>query len=152
MTGVQTCALPIFSANLRAEPSSRSESLGVYCPSGVTAQRLGMVQGAWAPWYQVRVGETVGWVSSPYARPIGSLAELVQEPFPDPLPTLTLEAEAFLHSTPDGPVSTKLQPGVKLQVLAECADGWLHVTVPGCGLSRWINPEGVFGYIRTEVE
>ena len=101
---------------------------------------------------QVRVGETVGWVSSLYARPIGSLEELVQEPFPEPLPTLTLEAEAFLHSTPDGPASTKLQPGVKLQVLAECADGWLHVTVPGCGLSRWINPEGVFGYIRTEVE
>lgn len=137
-------------ANLRAEPTGTSESLGVYHASGVPAQRLGMVQGAWAPWYQVRVGETVGWCSSPYAQPVEDIAQLVQEPSPDPLPAAAVRREILLRTAPDGPACTKLEPGVRVQVLAECADGWLHVAVPGCALNRWISPDGVFGYLRSD--
>lgn len=140
--------LMVISANMRREPTSASESMGVYSVEGVLAQRLDVAQGLSAPWYQVRVGETVGWVSSPYARPLENWEQLTQAHGLEPLPIHALEQETALHRTPGGDVCQTLSAGTAVQVLAEGADGWLHVAVPECALNRWTDLDGVMGYVQ----
>lgn len=129
-------------ANLRREPTASSESLGRYAyntPMVFTGEtRLGT---AW-PWYQVRIGETLGWMSSNY---------ILHEPDFGFGPVLLgrTPGGCLMYNAPDDErASAQLTAGVTFHILAEY-EGMYHICIPG-EVSWAVATDGVCGYIVKE--
>lgn len=67
--GVPYERLAVLGGNLRQEPTGSSRSLG-FAQGNVLGEILGQKPGVYEPWYQVRVGDTVGWTSGSYVYPL----------------------------------------------------------------------------------
>ena len=146
--GIPIERLAVLGGNLREKPTGNSRSLG-YSQGNVLGEILGQKSGVYEPWYQVRVGNTVGWTSGSYVHPLNS----TQHPNGvfKPLKLATLREDAVLQRSQDDhtPVMT-LQAGAELQVLYADSDGWLHVVVPTARATRCMDINGTYGYVRLE--
>lgn len=150
--GLDLTNLAWLGGNLRAKPTAQSESYGS-CYAGVLGEVLAERMGTSAPWYQVRVGDTVGWMSSPYVTPVTDWKTMAETRHND-LPAARTLGETFLITRPvHGEKVCDLPAGTILQVLSRREDGWLHVCLPSGVLKRWMDVHGTFGYLHeTSVE
>lgn len=145
--GMDLSHLAWLGGNLRTEPTAQSESYG-NCYPGVLGQVLAQRMGASAPWYQVRVGDTVGWMSSPYVTPVTDWNTMAETRHND-LPVARTHAETCLMARPvHGEKVCDLPAGAVLQVLSRREDGWLHVCLPSGIPMRWMDVHGTFGYLH----
>ena len=135
----------ISSVNLREQPTGSSRSLGVY---SAKVQVLGSRPGKQYPWYQVRIGETEGWVSGAYL--IDSSEDVryygVEE---ETTSFARADSEVALHTSPGGAEKGTLSPGTMAHVLSE-SEGWLHVLVPEGEIAPRISWRGTYGYVRAD--
>ena len=127
-------------ANLRREPTTKSESLGIYAhnvPMVFTGEQKPGV--SW-PWYQVRIGDTIGWMSSNYVddEPAWSYS---------PIPLGCTMNGCLLYGTPDNaqPIA-QLQPGVVFHILTEYHDMY-HICIPA-EITWAADVNGLYGYIH----
>ena len=135
----------ISSVNLREQPTGSSRSLGVY---SAKVQVLGSRPGKQYPWYQVRIGETEGWVSGAYL--IDSSEDVryygVEE---ETTSFARTDSETALRTSPGGAQKGVLSPGTMVHVLTE-NEGWLHVLVPEGEIAPRISWRGTYGYVRAD--
>lgn len=129
-------------ANLRREPTTSSESLGMYAygvPMVYTGEKK---QGAQWPWYQVRIGDTIGWMSGNYVS-----NQISGGALPVPL-GLTVDG-CLLYADPDSkqPLA-QLEPGVTFHILTE-TKGMYHICIPS-EVSWAVDPMGIYGYIPND--
>lgn len=127
-------------AHLRKEPTGSSESLGVYehnVPMTFTGKQK---PGTQFPWYQVQVGDTIGWMSSNYVdyAPNVSFA-------PIPLGR-TLEGCSLYASAKDKKPAAELAPGTTFHILTEY-NGMYHICIPQGEISWAVDADGIYGYI-----
>ncbi|MBE5809324.1 MAG: SH3 domain-containing protein [Clostridiales bacterium] len=127
-------------ANLRSEPTSKSESLGVYActvPMNFTGKTM---PGTSRPWYQVRIGDTLGWMSSEYVDTAPYLGV-------DVVPLgRTLEG-CLLYAMPDDTQHLlQLAPGTTFHILTEYKDMY-HICIPRSDISWAADADGLYGYI-----
>ncbi|MBQ8312099.1 MAG: hypothetical protein IJX84_02685 [Clostridia bacterium] len=127
----------VHTANLREQPTGRSRSLGVY--RWAIGEKLGSVPGTEWPWYQLRIGDTVGWMSGSYV-----MDDHGQAP---PPAVAQCSGEISLYLSPDGEVKQTLPAGTVMQILADC-DGWYHVVLPEEEGTWHLAASGTFGYVR----
>lgn len=140
--------LAVLGGNLREEPTGKSRSLGL-SQGNVLGEILDQRPGVYDPWYQVRVGETVGWMSGGYVHALNS--DHHPNGMLKPLKQATVKASVFLRRSPDDPSAVMtLEAGTELQVLFASADGWLHVVVPTAQALRFMDINGTYGYVRLE--
>lgn len=140
--------LAVLGGNLREKPTGKSRSLGL-SQGAVLGEVLGEQPGLNEPWYQVRVGNTVGWVSGGYVDFVvggNHYNGLLR-----PLKRAIVKSEIPLRYAKDDhtPVMT-LQAGAELQVLFADADGWLHVVMPTARATRCMDINGIYGYVRLD--
>ena len=129
-------------AHLRKEPTGKSESLGVYAhnvPMNFTGEQK---PGTTFPWFQVRIGDTLGWTSSNYVNASPDIAFA-----PIPLGR-TLEGCQLYASTNDKEPTAELAPGTTFHILTEY-DGMYHICIPQGELAWAVDPDGTYGYIST---
>ena len=140
--------LAAIGGNLREEPTGSSRSLGL-SQGAVLAEMLDERPGVYEPWIQVRVGETVGWVSSTYVKPLcdGSFDGGLLQPLKQ---AVVKEATSLRRSPEDQTPVQQLENGTKLQVLHLSSEGWLHVVVPGAKATRCMDINGTYGYVRLD--
>lgn len=126
-------------ANLRRDPTAGSESLGVYAyntPMVFTGETR---QGTAWPWYQVRIGDTLGWMSSNY---------ILHEPdfcF-GTVPLGRTPGGCLMYASPgDELPDAQLTQGVTFHILAEYR-GMYHICIPG-EVSWAVAENGVYGYV-----
>lgn len=135
----------ISGVNLREQPTGSSRSLGVY---SAKVQVLGSRPGKQYPWYQVRIGETEGWVSGAYL--IDSSEDVryygVEE---ETTSFARTDSETALRTSPGGAQKGVLSPGTMVHVLSE-NEGWLHVLVPEGEIAPRISWRGTYGYVRAD--
>lgn len=125
-------------AHLRTGPTGSAESLGQY-NMDVPMVYLGKQEkGAQWPWYQVRIGNTVGWMSSNYIH---------SEPQHHPVPLGRTVYGCTLYATADDtqPV-VRLEPGTTFHILTEY-NGMYHICIPRGEISYAVDAEGTYGYI-----
>ena len=126
-------------ANLRREPTTKSESLGVYAhnvPMVFTGEQK---QGAQWPWYQVRIGGTVGWMSGNYVSNQISGGAL-------PVSLGRTVDGSLLYADADANHPTaQLQPGVTFHILTEYQEMY-HICIPE-KISWAVDAGGLYGYI-----
>lgn len=127
----------VHTANLREQPTGRSRSLGVY--RWAIGEKLDSAPGTEWPWYQLRIGDTVGWMSGSYV-----MDDHGQAP---PPAVVQCSGEISLYLSPDGEVKQTLPAGTAMQILADC-DGWYHVVLPGEEGAWHLATSGTFGYVR----
>ena len=130
-------------AHLRKDPTGKSESLGVYAhnvPMTFTGEQK---PGTTFPWYQVRIGDTLGWMSSNYVDSAPDIGFM-----PVPLGR-TLEGCQLYTSAKDKTPTTELAPGTTFHILAEY-DGMYHICIPQGELTWAVDPDGTYGYIPTK--
>jgi len=146
--GVPLERLAILGGNLREKPTGKSRSLG-YAQGNVIGEILGQKPGVSEPWYQVRVGDTVGWTSGNYVHPanmeymvVGMLRPLKQATVKESIP--------LRRSQDDHTPVMMLEKDTVLQVLYADADGWLHVVLPTISTLRFMDINGTYGYVRME--
>lgn len=137
----------ISGVNLREKPTGSSRSLGIY---SVQVEVLDSQPGTQVPWYHVRVGDTLGWVSGDYvidgSRRDARLYGVSQAT----RSFARADEETALRRAPDGEAFAKLLPGATMYVIAE-NEGWLHVIVPREGGAKAIvDWDGVYGYVRAD--
>lgn len=132
--------------NVRKKASSHSENLGVY-RRGVMAKILGTEPGQSWFWYQVQIGQTVGFVSEPYLYEGANAAPWYYD---TPLAVGRADKDCELKSAPGSGEETvaALPKGAVMYVLAERGD-WLHVCVPQGELGYWMGDGGTYGYLRS---
>lgn len=108
-------------AHLRKEPTGKSESLGT-CAANTPMTFTGEQRtGAQWPWYQVRIGNTLGWMSSNYV-------ELKPDWRRSPIPLGRTADGCLLYDAPgDDTPTAQLSPGVTFHILAEY-DGMYHTS------------------------
>lgn len=127
-------------AHLRKDPTGKSESLGVYAhniPMTFTGEQK---PGTQFPWYQVQIGDTVGWMSSNYV-------DLSPDYHFAPIPLgRTPEGCPLYASAKDKTPTTELAPGATFHILAEY-DGMYHICIPQGELTWAVDPDGTYGYI-----
>lgn len=127
-------------AHLRKEPTGKSESLGVYAhnvPMTFTGEQK---PGTTFPWYQVRIGNTLGWMSSNYVDPAPNIGF-------SPVPLgRTLKGCPLYASTKDKSPAEELAPGTTFHILTEY-DGMYHICIPQGELTWAVDPDGTYGYI-----
>ena len=127
-------------ANLRKEPTGSSESLGKYAvnvPMTFTGETK---PGTSWPWYQVRIGDTLGWMSSNYVTlsPNGNAS---------PVPLGRTAEGSTLYADPEGAQAiSQLAPGVTFHVLTE-TNGMYHICIPQNEISWAVDADGTYGYI-----
>ena len=127
-------------ANLRAEPTSKSASLGVYACT-VPMTFTGETQaGTSRPWYQVQIGNTLGWMSSEYVNTAPYLGVNTV-----PLGRTTAATSLFAGTTDTQP-SMALPAGVTFHILTEYK-GMYHICIPSGELSWAVDVDGHYGYI-----
>lgn len=127
----------VHTANLREQPTGKSRSLGVY--RWAIGEKLGSAPGTEWPWYQLRIGDTVGWMSGAYV-----IDDHGQAP---PPAVAQCSREIILHLSPNGDVKQTLPAGTAMQILADC-DGWYHVVLPEGDMTWRLAAEGTYGYVR----
>ena len=126
-------------SHLRSEATAKSESLGMYARD-IPLVRTGEEKpGTQLPWYQVRIGDTVGWMSANYVR---SGPEL---DYPVPLGR-TLDGRPLYAQPGDEWPLMQLEPGDTFHVLTEY-NGMYHICIPQSELSWAVDRDGVYGYI-----
>lgn len=136
----------VFAANLRERPTGKSKSLGVYRKAPAIV--LDSAPGTQRPWYQLRIGDTVGWMSGvyvvndPYDVNHG-LAQVV------PPSIAQCKKEASLYLSPNGEVKQALPAGTAMHIIADC-DGWYHVILPQGDISWKLDVGGTYGYVRKD--
>ena len=146
--GVEMEQLVMIGGNLREKPTGKSRSLG-YSQGRVIAEMLGQQPGLYEPWYQVRVGHTVGWVSGSLVTPLSG--EVFAGGLLRPLKLATVKEEIPLRLSPQEPKTVQMLPaGTEVQVLFWDADGWLHVVLPTARALRFMDMNGTYGYVRLE--
>ncbi len=129
-------------SNLRREATSKSESLGLYSaevPLTLTGEEK---PGTQLPWYQVRIGDTLGWMSANYVRyfPI--------QDYPVPLGRTADGCPMYTHPGDAQPLQ-QLEPGATFHILTEYK-GMYHICIPQGELSWDVDRNGVYGYIPVE--
>ena len=129
-------------ANLRMDPTGKARSLGVYAanvPMTFTGEQKA---GNHWPWYQVRIGDTLGWMSSDY---------VALDPYlwsaPVPLGRTLTECTLFASAEDDQPIS-QLNPGTTFHILTEY-QGMYHICIPQDEPSWAVDANGLYGYINT---
>ena len=140
--------LAVLGGNLREEPTGQSRSLGL-SQGNVIGEVLGQKPGVYEPWYQVRVGDTVGWMSGGYVHPLDSVfyPNGILKPHKQ---AIVKEIIPLRRSQDDHGTVMTLQAGTELQVLFADSDGWLHVAVPTARALRFMDINGTCGYVRLE--
>lgn len=146
--GLPVEKLAVIGGNLREEPTSNSRSLGL-SQGAVLAEMLDERPGVYEPWIQVRVGETFGWVSSTYVKPLcdGTFDRGLLQPLKQ---AVVKEATSLRRSPEDQTLVQRLDAGTELQVLHLSSEGWLHVVVPGAKATRCMDINGIYGYVRLD--
>ncbi len=127
-------------AHLRKEPTGKSESLGVYAhnvPMTFTGEQK---PGTTFPWYQVRIGSTLGWMSSNY---VDSAPDVAFAPIPL---GRTLKGCQLYTSEKDKKPAAELAPGTTFHILTEYKDMY-HICIPQGELTWAVDPDGTYGYI-----
>jgi len=130
-------------ANLRREPTTKSESLGQYArntPMTFTGEQK---QGPSWPWYQVRIGDTVGWMSGNYVDDEPNLGYA-----PVPLGRTLTSCALYASSGDDQPL-LQLEPGTTFHILTEHKDMY-HICIPQGNISWAVDAAGIYGYIPTK--
>jgi len=133
----------VFAANLRERPTGKSKSLGVYHKAPAIV--LDSAPGTQRPWYQLRIGDTVGWMSGVYVvnNPYDvnhGLAQVV------PPSIAQCQKEISLYLSPSGQVKQTLPAGTAMHIIADC-DGWYHVVLPQGDISWKLDAGGTYGYV-----
>ncbi len=141
----------VFGVNFRERPTSESHSMGKYTAKACV---LGREPGTMTSWYQVRIGDTIGWVSGTYVlwpQNEGDSAAIAE--YLSKMPELAkTRREAgrhvMLRSAPDGETIMQLPAGTVMQVIGE-NEGWLHVILPRH--DGWaFDWNGTYGYVRAD--
>lgn len=143
--------LAVLGGNLREEPTGRSRSLGVM-QGAVLGELLGEQQpGLYEPWFRVRVGHTVGWVSATYVHPLAGESGENMAGSLRPLDTaVILQNVPLRYSMDDHTPVTVLEAGTEVQVLSQTEDEWVHVVVPTARSTRCMDMNGTYGYVRLD--
>ena len=127
-------------ANLRAEPTTHSDSLGAYyanVPMVYTGQQK---QGSAWPWYQVRIGSTIGWMSGNYTAPQLDMGC-------SPVPLGRTRNNCPLYADADGRQTiAQLEPGSTFHILTETSSMY-HICIPRGDISWAVDAQGTYGYI-----
>lgn len=141
----------VFGVNFREQPTGNSRSMGKYTAK---ARVIGREPGQMTSWYQVRIGDTVGWVSGTYVlwpqneRDSAAIVEYLSKmPY---FAKTRREAgrHVMLRSEPDGEAVMQLPAGTVMQVISE-NEGWLHVILPED--DGWaFDWDGLYGYVRAD--
>lgn len=129
-------------ANLRKEATSSSESLGKYARNVPMVYTGEQVQGRSWPWYQVRIGSTVGWMSGNYVADTPDWGYV-----PVPLGRTVADCPLYAAAGDKQPVAL-LAPGTTFHILTEY-QGMYHVCVPTRDISWAVETAGVYGYVPT---
>lgn len=129
-------------ANLRREATGTSDSLGIYGKNVPLTRTGGQKQGTSYPWYEVRIGNTVGWMSANYVRA-----------YPDdydPVPMGRTVDGCPLYAHPgDAQPIAQLEPGSTFHILTEY-QGMYHICIPREEITWDVDREGTYGYIPKE--
>ena len=135
----------ISAVNLREQPTGSSRSLGVY---SAKVQVLDSSPGKEYPWYQVRIGETEGWVSGAYL--INSSEDVRYYGVEEKTTSFArADGETALRISPGGAQKGVLSPGTMVHVISE-NEGWLHVLVPEEKIAPRVSWRGTYGYVRSD--
>lgn len=131
-------------ANLRAEPTQHSQSLGLYQMNVPLRFSGEQKPGSQWPWYHVRIGYTEGWMSAQYVTP--GLAW--------PAPALPVgralnNCEMYTQLGDAAPAS-QLAAGTDFHILAETSDGWRHICIPAGKLTGEMDLSGTYGYVHRD--
>ncbi len=124
-------------ANLREKPTGKSRSLGVY--RGAVAEKLDAAPGTQHPWYKLRIGDTVGWMSGKYV--------ICGEKMMTPPAVARCNADTSLYLSPGDQVKQTLPAGTAVHIIADC-DGWYHVVLPREDITWKLDGQGTYGYVR----
>jgi len=133
--------LTITNANLRAEPTGQSKSLGVTDPAAIAVDLGDRAEGAKRPWVHVRLGHVEGWVDSHYAQGIPGVPVV-------PLRVGKTLSDGILRELPNGEMRSTVAAGTLFHVLASTEDGWLLVSIPNGELSWEMDVDGQTGYLH----
>lgn len=127
-------------AHLREEPTGKSESLGVYANNVPMIFTGETKQGTAWPWYQVRIGNTLGWMSSNY---INHYADYGFGPVPM---GRTVKGCPLYGNPSDKQASVELPAGTTFHILTEYK-GMYHICIPQNEISWEADVDGIYGYI-----
>lgn len=127
-------------ANLRREATTKSESLGMYNANVSMIFTGEQAQGTSWPWYQVRIGDTTGWMSGNYA---GTEPDFDFSPVPM---GRTLNGCPLYAQPGDAQPLQQLEPGTTFHILTEYK-GMYHICIPQGEISWDVDRDGVYGYI-----
>lgn len=101
------------------------------------------------PWYQVQVGNTIGWISGPYLTYARDQADFARRISYQPLPVARVKERVLLRKELNSEKAVMyLEPGMLMHLLGETENGWLHVCVPRGELHWLMDQGGSFGYVR----
>ena len=132
-------------ANLRQKATGSSRSLGVYT-AGARVTLLGQAAGRDFPWYNVRVGEAVGWVSGAYFY-TEELDRTNLYHFANEMqPAARVKKMTSLLREPGGEALASLPAETEVHVLAQ-SGSWAHVIVPRGELTWQTDWDGDYGYV-----
>ena len=128
------------SANLRKKPTGKSESLGVYAHNVPMIFTGEQVPGTSNPWYQVQIGNTLGWMSSIY---VNCHPDYGYSPIP--LGRTFDGCPMYVHPGDAQPLQ-QLEPGTTFHILTEYK-GMYHICIPQNEISWTVDTDGLYGYI-----
>ena len=127
-------------ANLRREPTGKSESLGIYAANTPMILTGEQAPGTSLPWYQVRIGNTVGWMSSNYVNHYADYGL-------GPVPLGRTSDGCPMYANPgDTQQLQQLEPGTTFHILTEYKDMY-HICIPQGQISWAVDLNGLYGYI-----
>lgn len=130
-------------ANLRREPTTKSESLGMYLANVPMIFTGEQEQGTSWPWYQVQIGNTLGWMSSIYVKCHPNYGY-------SPIPLGRALTDCPMYANPgDAQPLQQLEPGATFHILTEYK-GMYHICIPQGEISWAVDRDGVYGYIPVE--
>lgn len=133
--------LTVTNANLRAEPTAKSQSFGVADAAAIAFDLGERAEGTKRPWVRVRLGHVEGWVDSHYAQGIPGV----------PISPLTVGKtlkDGVLRERPDGETRAPVAEGTLFHVLASTKDGWLLVSIPNGEFGWEMDVNGQTGYLH----
>ena len=133
--------------HLRQKTSSRSKDLGEY-NAGVLAKVLGTEPGDPWMWYHVQIGQAEGYMASHYVDEVAT--ENTAYVLNRTLPIAQAKKEIKLKkgmSRLSGTVQN-VPEGTQMHVLADCDNGWLHVSIPQGEFGWTMDMEGTDGYVK----
>ena len=139
----------IGGVNLRHKATGNSRSHGQYF-SGTKVKLLGQAPGTDFPWYNVRIGDTEGWVSGVYFYTEALDAQNLHQAANRIQPVARLKKATSLLTTPGGKVIASLPAESVVSVLV-VQDGWAHVVAPRNEIACQADWEGTYGYLPVKV-